>query len=276
MTRRALAWAVILVGAPVLLYGPQATRADIMGFNSLTGWQYNQADNLPPASFDPPPDRLHILSTYATPVALASRNIFYTVRQPIVRFNASITLEAMGLTTNFGCGSALVLQTNSPTVFGGGDYGYLGIPHSIALGFDHRWSGSGSPGTGWLTLYKNGSKLGSSGVGFSYFELISGHPTEIAISYDGEWIREQVTDTITHYGGFAGAWLPNLANFIGSQEAFVGFTAGSYGCAPYPASDYLSRFQFHGQLPEPATLGLMAASGLAIARQKRRRTDPRK
>ncbi len=112
---------------------------------------------------------------------------------------------------------------------GGGGLGYQGIAHSLAIKFDlFNNSGEGSNSTG---LYLNGAaptNLGSVNLSGTPINLHSGHPFNVELDYNGKTLTETITDDVT---GFAVQvqYSVNIAQAIGSANAFVGFTGGTGG-----------------------------------------------
>jgi hypothetical protein len=113
---------------------------------------------------------------------------------------------------------------------GGGGGGYQGISNSIAIKFDLYTNGTHTPTTG---LYMNGQSPASPNpnditlTGFP--DLGSGHPITVTIQYNGgNQLTEMVTDTVAHVN-FTHTYTINLAQVMGANSAYVGFTAGTGG-----------------------------------------------
>jgi hypothetical protein len=149
-------------------------------------------------------------------------------------FNTTFTL----LDTPTGSADSLsfVMQADArgTTALGaaGGGGGYAGITNSIAIKFDLWTNGTHVPTTG---LYTNGQSPASPNpqditlTGFP--DLGSGHPITVNIMYNGgSQLTETVTDTVTH-ATFTHTYAINLAQVMGANSAYVGFTAGTGGVA---------------------------------------------
>ncbi len=131
-------------------------------------------------------------------------------------------------------GFTFVIQNVGPTALGGGG-GYLGygnIPKSVAIKFDiFNNDGEGVDSTG---VYLNGapptvpaSDLTSSGLELNSGDLIHAH-----ISYDGTtliWSLLDLTVFFPHHESFSASIGINIPHTIGSNTAYIGFTAASGG-----------------------------------------------
>ncbi|HTC67135.1 MAG TPA: chitobiase/beta-hexosaminidase C-terminal domain-containing protein [Candidatus Acidoferrum sp.] len=110
----------------------------------------------------------------------------------------------------------------------GGSLGYAGIANSVAVKFDlYNNSGEGVDSIG---LYQNGalptipaSDLSSSGI-----DLHSGDVFSVHMTYDGATLAMSITDGTTG-AVYNTSWSINIPQVIGSNSAFVGFTAGTGG-----------------------------------------------
>ena len=98
--------------------------ADIMGFNNLTGWRYNQGDSGNPADL-PNADTIRLTNLGTE----QRRSVFYTTRQSITQFTTTFTYQATNAGV-FGCdyGAAFVIQNSAAGAAalggGGGGMGY--------------------------------------------------------------------------------------------------------------------------------------------------------
>jgi Legume lectin domain/Chitobiase/beta-hexosaminidase C-terminal domain len=110
----------------------------------------------------------------------------------------------------------------------GGSLGYAGIGNSVAVKFDlYNNSGEGIDSTG---LYQNGampatpaSDLSSSGI-----NLHSGDKFSVHMTYNGATLSMTITDGSTG-AVYNTSWSINIPQVIGSNTAYVGFTAGTGG-----------------------------------------------
>ena len=104
-----------------------------------------------------------------------------------------------------------------------GTYGQLaGIWNSVAVKFDV----SGGNTTG---VYTDGALPTTPQTAISGVTLSSGHPINVALTYNGTTLSMKLTDTVTH-GTFSTSWPINIASTVGGSTAYVGFTGGNaYG-----------------------------------------------
>src|SRR5262249_42904727 len=65
-------------------------------------------------------------------------------------------------------------------------------------------------------------------VSLAPINLASGHPLRVSFTYDGTTLREDIQDTVTSQQ-FTHSYPLNLAQVIGGNSAYVGFTAGTGG-----------------------------------------------
>lgn len=127
-------------------------------------------------------------------------------------------------------GITFTIQNAGLTALGGmgGNLGYAGIANSVAVKFDlYNNSGEGSNSTG---LYQNGavpampaSDLTSSGI-----NLHSGDKLSVHMTYNGSTLAMSITDATTG-AVYNTSWPINIAQVIGSNTAYVGFTGGTGG-----------------------------------------------
>jgi hypothetical protein len=109
----------------------------------------------------------------------------------------------------------------------GGGEGYAGIVNSIAIKFDLYTDGSQMSETG---LFTGGQSPDSDpgDVSLAPINLHSGDPIQVMLTYDGAALMEVVTDLTTNQM-FSHSYTLNLAQVIGGNSAYVGFTAGTGG-----------------------------------------------
>src|SRR5260370_10710850 len=67
-------------------------------------------------------------------------------------------------------------------------------------------------------------------VSLAPIALGSGDPLQVTLTYDGAMLTEMIMDTVTH-DTFSHSYTLNLAQVIGGNSAYVGFTAGTGGVA---------------------------------------------
>ena len=120
-----------------------------------------------------------------------------------------------------GDGFTFTLQNSDPAALGypGGDLGYTGIPHSVAVKFD-IYNNTGEQENS-LGIYTNGeAPFFPSAIATSLVTKGTAH-----LKYDGVSLILTLTDTNGNTSQFA--QVMNLPKIIGSNTAYVGFTAGS-------------------------------------------------
>jgi hypothetical protein len=112
---------------------------------------------------------------------------------------------------------------------GGGGGGYSGITNSIAIKFDLWNHGNHEPySTGLFTGGMAPDSDTSRDVPLTPIALGSGDPLLVTLSYNGTTLHEMIVDTVTH-DTFNHDYPLNLAQVIGANSAYVGFTAGTGG-----------------------------------------------
>jgi len=144
--------------------------------------------------------------------------------QNIQKFSTQFTFQ---ITNPSADGFTFAIQNNNPTIVGkyGGGLAYATIPNSICVKFDlYNNNGEGSNSTG---LFVNGANpytpatdLTSSGI-----NLHSGDTFKVLLTYDGTTLTETITDTVTNATKTIN-YAVNIPTTIGSNTAYLGFTAG--------------------------------------------------
>jgi len=133
----------------------------------------------------------------------------------------TFTIQASSLTAMGGVGGGLGYASDTPGSPGG-------IPSSVSVKFDlYNNQGEGVDSTG---LYTNGASptipsidLTSSGI-----NLHSGDTMNVHMTYDGTTLSMMITDAVTGKS-FSQSFAINIPQTIGSNSAYVGFTAGTGG-----------------------------------------------
>jgi hypothetical protein len=159
---------------------------------------------------------------------------FFNVAQNIQSFTTDFSFQQ---SNPIGDGMTFTIQNAGLTALGpnGGGLGYGpaapdgpgGIPTSVAIKFDlFSNQGEGPNSTG---LYTNGASptmpavdLTPSGINLHSGSTISAH-----IVYDGTNLSMTLTDTTNDT--FTQTWPINIAQTIGSNTAYIGFTGGTGG-----------------------------------------------
>lgn len=246
--------------AAIAAIASQAT-ADISGFNNLSGWTYNQSDGGTPADL-PSADTVHLTNLGTS----QSRSLFHNTAQDISRFSVSFTYRVANASNLTGCGYGatftLSADPDGPGSLGstGSGLGYRGISPSVAVGF---YINSNSTGvfTGGVTGSTNG--LGP-------VNLRSNHDLAVTLDYNGSILSQSVLDTVTGELFTRNYIVGDLAGILGSDHAYIGFTASTTtgACSGSAANQYFSGFEF-ASVPAPGT-GMLLASGLLITARRRR------
>jgi Legume lectin domain/Chitobiase/beta-hexosaminidase C-terminal domain len=159
---------------------------------------------------------------------------WYAVPVNIATFSTAFQLEftnanANGMTfciQNQSQGSAYVANSvisGGPGALGANQSGLgcAGLQASVALAFD-LYNVPNSVG-----LYMNGATPTGSQIatGFSFG---SGHPFNVALSYNGTTLSMTMTDTVTK-ATFSKSWAINIPTTVGGSTAYVGFTGSTGG-----------------------------------------------
>ena len=175
-----------------------------------------------------------------------TRSIFDNTPQSISQFTASFTYRAVSGGPNFSFfpGATFTLQNSPQGVHAINSasmgFGYSGITQSVAVSLELNSSTASG-------LYTGGQvQAGSGGSPTNPVDLLSGHPINVALSYNGSILSETLTDS-TNANSFSTAYFINLPNVIGSSTALVGFTAYNGFSSD---EQFFSNFQF-AAVPEP-------------------------
>ncbi len=152
---------------------------------------------------------------------------FWNTPVNVQSFTTTFTFQ---LTNANADGFTFAIQNVGPTAIGtgGSSLGYGGMPTSVAVKFDfHNNAGEGNNSTG---LYTNGAvptvPATTLGGGVS---LISGDIMQVQMTYNGTTLTLTITDTATPTETFTTSWPINIPSTVGSNNAYVGFTAGTGG-----------------------------------------------
>jgi hypothetical protein len=173
-------------------------------------------------------------------------SIFLNQPVPAASFGTAFTMRFHeGTQPNPADGITFTLQANSPTALGngGGGLGYAGIPNSGAIKFDiYDNEGESDNSTG---LFVNGDFPGvehSPGdqlvrLDPNVINLRNQNPKQVTLTYSGTTLTETITDLFT-FGTLTHAYAVNIPQMLGSNTAYVGFTAGTGGL--YAVQDVLT------------------------------------
>ena len=177
---------------------------------------------------------------------------WYTTKQDITQFTTTFTFLFSGCTNPPADGLAFVIQNSSAGINAlggnGGGLGYLtqngitgNVTNSIAIMFDAYLGTNGV--TGWATARStipspwnwNTTALGG-GVQFKTGSCgsVVDDPMRVTVTYDGSVLSWTITNTVTHASFSQSETNAQLGNsiqaIVGSNTAYVGFTAGTGGC----------------------------------------------
>lgn len=235
-------------------------RADINGFNGLAGWQYNQGDAAAPATYDAVTDTLRLTNRAGG----ERRSVFFETPQNITNFSASFTYQVSysGGPSNFG--AAFVIQNSAAGAAalgaGTGSYGYGGITNSLAISLELPSSRTG--------FYTNGA-IGGGSLPTTPVSLPAGRMVNVNITYDGRFFNLTLLDPVGMTGFNTNFLAPNLGSIIGSDTAFIGFTASTnipgFGSG---ADQFFSNVRFTS-VPSPGAVGVLLLAGPASLRRRR-------
>ena len=159
-----------------------------------------------------------------------ARAIWYSTPLNIQQFTTDFTFQITPASANSTDGMTFTIQNQGLSARGGigGGLGYQGITPSIAVKFDtFNNAGEGVNSTGF---YIDGAAptvpatdLTPSGV-----NLHSGDVMDAHLTYDGTTLTLTLTDTVTN-AVFTASEAIDIPGTVGSDTAFVGFTAGTGG-----------------------------------------------
>lgn len=210
-------------------------------------------------------------------VSLAANASFSTVFKFDIQDRGGLAGGADGLT--------FTMQTNSNTVGGsGGGIGYAGIPNSVAVEFDTYDNGEPG-GSNHVGIDVNGSMNSVVSSGFLSPDFDNGAFWWAWVDYDGVIqkldVRWSQTSTRPLAAMLSASGL-DLPTILGSNQVYVGFTAGTgagYGQHNIDSWNFADTFVEGGApdptvTPEPASFVLMltglGALGVGVRRRQRR------
>lgn len=230
-------------------------QASIIGFGDFTGFQINKNDNGANPTVNFSPSTIHLTGMADG----EARSIFFNTPQTVSSFSASFTFVASTGNTS-PVGFAFVLQNDSrgASAVGGFSLGYNGISPSAAIEFN---GGNSLP----IGLFADGAVANGSNA-VSPVDLASGHPIDVAISYNGTILNATLTDTVTSQSSPTASFLISLPT-----TAYVGLTAGIGPFSGGGRDQAFSNFQFTNVVPEPPAALLFAAGTVGIVVYLRQR-----
>jgi hypothetical protein len=204
----------------------------------LLSWTYVAGPpTLPnyPTGFDTPQLILNKANVAGTTLQVSdggsneANTAYFSLPVPIQTFTSDFDFQLTNATAD---GFTFLIQNQGPSARGsyGKGLGYAGISNSVAIKFDiHNNAGEGNDSTG---VYTNGSEptvpainLTSSGLKLANGDVIHAH-----ITYDGTTLAWSLLDTQVYFPShlfWSGSTPINIPHVIGSNTAYVGFSAGT-------------------------------------------------
>lgn len=263
MTVKAITLQSRVAASIAVLALASVTQADILGFDGLNGWHYNQAPTDTGAPATLPDDNTIHLTNLGTSQA---RSVFYNTRQSITQFEVSFTYQALSAST-FGCeyGASFVIH-NDPLgaqALGstGSGLGASGIQNSGLISLELR-----SNTSGYFT-----NEVGGGASSVDPVLLRSGNPIEVTLSYtNGNILTRTVVDTVTAQTDTDNFIVGDLSTIVGSDFAYVGVTGSTTtgACSGNAANQLFSNFRFT-EIPAPGTSVLAITAVGVLARRRR-------
>ena len=196
-----------------------------------------------------------------TQADLQTGSVFTSNPITIAKFTASFDVRLHeGTQPNYADGFTFVIQALAPTALGQGlgGLGYQGIGNSVAVKFGtFQYAGDPSNSSTGLVLNgaapRGGVDTNPGGMGV----LLNSQDTmHVSLTYDGTTLGETITDT-NRNTTFSTSFTVNIPQVIGSDLAYVGFTAstGSPGASSFWEIQDLKTLRFTSQAPLPGTPG---------------------
>ncbi len=237
-------------------------RAEIIGFDHLTNWRYNQGDS------GSPPALLAGDGIQFTSGPNNRRSLWYNEPQNITEFEASFTFRAGSISPSVARQGVTLTLQNSPAGLGalgsgGSGLAYAGIGNSAAITIETDTG----PALTYSGYFTNGV-MGGGSVSTSPVNAFNFRDIDVTLSYSGSVLSVTMVDgsnvfTRNHFVG-------SLASVLGGPTAYVGITGASSNTlgSGGGASFFLADFRYSA-IPEPATLSLLGLAALATLRPRR-------
>jgi hypothetical protein len=154
---------------------------------------------------------------------------YYATPVGIDNFTTTFEFQLVDAVAN---GFTFVIQNQGPNAFGaaGPGLGYATIPKSVAIKVDfHNSAGEGNNSTG---LYIDGATptVPSIDVTSSGLRFANGDHIQMQVSYNGTTLSWTILDLdifLPHHASATESVAINLPQTLGSNTAYVGFTAGT-------------------------------------------------
>ncbi len=181
--------------------------------------------------------------TDTSSVGLETAAAWYAVPVNVQTFSTNFTLQ---FTSANGMGTTFCIQNQNPTSTDANSKWVSGGPTALGngqggLGYSGTTGGVGGQVAGLLNsvavkfdiasgnttgLFVNGANPTTPQTTITGVTLSSGHPINVAMTYNGTTLSMTLTDTVTH-GTFSTSWAVNIPSDVGGNTAYVGFTAST-------------------------------------------------
>ena len=155
-------------------------------------------------------------------------NITHFVNSFVFQILAGGPRDPSDGTGNLADGLTFTIQNINPTALGGsgGGLGYEGMDHSVAVKFDPV-PNAGDPSYSSTGLFTNGQgPYGGVNLLPDLVNLRNQHPFRVDMDYNGSVLQVRITDVVTEATAHQ-SYKIDIARTIGSQVAYVGFTAAT-------------------------------------------------
>lgn len=184
-----------------------------------------------------------IQMTDSSTSGLETAAAWYAVPVNVQTFSTNFTLQ---FTSATGMGMTFCIQNQNPTSSDTSSQWVSGGPTALGnsqagLGYSGSTGGVGGQVAGLLTsvavkfdigsgnttgIYVNGADPTTPQTTITGVTLNSGHPINVAMTYDGTTLSMTLTDSVTK-GTFSTSWAVNIPSDVGGNTAYVGFTAST-------------------------------------------------
>ena len=188
---------------------------------------------------------------YATPVNIQTftNNFSFQLLNPYAD-GMTFTIQNSGVNALGPPGGGLGYGPDSPGGSGG-------IPSSVAIKFDlYNNDGEGVDSTG---IYTDGASptIPANDMTASGVNLHSGDVFNVQMAYDGTNLTMTITDASNPADTFNIVWPINIPSTVGSNTAFLGFTAGTGG--ETATQNLISWTYLSGSLAQPTTTAIASS-----------------
>jgi hypothetical protein len=155
-----------------------------------------------------------------------ARSVFYGTKEGIDTFSTSFTVViSPGASTADGFTFAVQAQGSTALGTNGGNLGYTGITPSVAAGFNFFDDDLEGSGFGFVSNGQDPDTITQNDM--TPVDLHSGDPMAVSITYDGTTLSVNVVDEDNNSDTYSANETVDIPAIVGSDEAFVGFTAAT-------------------------------------------------